>query len=249
MREYSKQIEKYILENVESHPSDIGRITGEQFGISRMSIARHLRNLVAKRQITATGNTKARKYELKSIVADSFKLDVTSNLEEDIIWRERALPLMNGIRENVLNICQYGFTEMLNNVISHSDSNKVLISITRNAINVSIMVADYGVGIFKRIQTAFNYDDPRHALLELSKGKLTSDQEVHTGEGIFDVLSRVKADNLKLNWDPANYCQTGLVPFPDAYEVVRDYVAHVHVKNVIVMGAFEKNRRKTYKYS
>lgn len=185
MKEYSRQIDEYILNNIKSHPSDISRITVGQFGVSRQSIARHLRNLVAQGLITAMGNTKARKYKLNLIVDELFNLDVTSNLEEDVIWRKRLLPLMFGVSENVLNICQYGFTEMLNNVVSHSDSKKVLISIERNAINIKIMVSDYGVGIFKKIQTAFNYDDPRHALLELSKGKLTSDQKGHTGEGIF----------------------------------------------------------------
>lgn len=186
MKKYSsRQIDEYILNNIESHPSDISRITVEQFDISRQSIARHLRNLVDQGLISATGNTKARKYKLKPIIYESFKLDVTSNLEEDVVWRERVLPLVTGVPENVLSICQYGFTEMLNNVVSHADSKKVLIHIERNAINIHIMVSDYGVGIFKKIQTAFNYDDPRHALLELSKGKLTSDQKGHTGEGIF----------------------------------------------------------------
>ncbi len=180
-----KEIDEYILNNIESHPSDISRITGVHFGISRQSIARHLRNLVDKGLISAMGNTKARKYKLKPIVHEVFELVVTSNLEEDVIWRERVLPLMTGVSENVLSICQYGFTEMLNNVVSHSKSKRALIGIERNAINIGIIVTDYGVGIFKKIQNAFNYADPRHALLELSKGKLTSDQKGHTGEGIF----------------------------------------------------------------
>jgi hypothetical protein len=45
---------------------------------------------------------------------------------------------------------------------------------------------DYnGGGIFKKIQNALNLLDERHALLELSKGKLTTDPKRHTGEGIF----------------------------------------------------------------
>jgi hypothetical protein len=46
-------------------------------------------------------------------------------------------------------------------------------------------VADVGVGIFKKIQTTLGLHDARHALLELAKGKLTTDQERHTGEGVF----------------------------------------------------------------
>jgi hypothetical protein len=48
-----------------------------------------------------------------------------------------------------------------------------------------MMILDNGVGIFKKIQKAMNLLDERHAILELSKGKLTTDPANHTGEGIF----------------------------------------------------------------
>jgi hypothetical protein len=41
------------------------------------------------------------------------------------------------------------------------------------------------VGIFKKIQRAFDLEDENHALLELTKGKLTTDAKRHSGEGIF----------------------------------------------------------------
>jgi hypothetical protein len=44
---------------------------------------------------------------------------------------------------------------------------------------------DNGVGIFNKIQKELNLDDPLHAILELSKGKLTTDPARHSGEGIF----------------------------------------------------------------
>jgi hypothetical protein len=46
-------------------------------------------------------------------------------------------------------------------------------------------VVDDGVGIFRKIQTDLGLLDERHAILELSKGKLTTDPKRHTGEGIF----------------------------------------------------------------
>ena len=48
-----------------------------------------------------------------------------------------------------------------------------------------MMVSDNGYGIFKKIQSAMGLLDERHAILELSKGKLTTDPTRHTGEGIF----------------------------------------------------------------
>jgi anti-sigma regulatory factor (Ser/Thr protein kinase) len=89
------------------------------------------------------------------------------------------------VKKNVLDICQYGFTEMLNNAIDHSASRKCVISYSQNAARIDIFVIDFGIGIFEKIQRDFDLPDPRSALLELSKGRLTSAPERHAGEGIF----------------------------------------------------------------
>ena len=70
-------------------------------------------------------------------------------------------------------------------MIDHSESEEALVHLSRTATNLTIDVIDAGVGIFKKIQAEFDLHDPRHALLELSKGKLTTDEARHTGEGIF----------------------------------------------------------------
>src|ERR1700730_15488682 len=49
---------------------------------------------------------------------------------------------------------------------------------------------DHGVGIFEKIMKHFNLADAREALLELSKGQLTSDPRNHSVEGIF-FMSRI----------------------------------------------------------
>jgi len=46
-------------------------------------------------------------------------------------------------------------------------------------------IRDDGEGIFKRIARLTGLGDPREAILELSKGKLTTAPENHAGEGIF----------------------------------------------------------------
>lgn len=179
------KIGEYILKNVKEHPRDINRITAIHFGMSRQNIALHTSSLIDNGLLEATGNTKAREYKLKSFINRVLGIPVTPDLEEHIVWREDILPRMLGIADNVVHICQYGFEEMLNNVRVHSDADEVIIKIERNAIKVKFIVSDNGVGIFKKIQSNFNYDDPRHALLELAKGKLTTSPEGHTGEGVF----------------------------------------------------------------
>ncbi|MFC1962552.1 STAS-like domain-containing protein [Chloroflexota bacterium] len=181
----NNEIREYILNNVAKHPSKIAAITAQEYKVSRASTAQYLRKLVSQGLLNATGHTKGRRYELRNFIDKTFRFDVTLELQEDIEWREKILPFMEGLTENILAICQYGFTEMLRNIKDHSQSNRVLIGVERNAVNIRLVVRDYGIGIFNKIQNDFNLYDPRHALLELSKGKLTSDPNHHSGEGIF----------------------------------------------------------------
>ncbi len=48
-----------------------------------------------------------------------------------------------------------------------------------------LWVIDDGIGIFTKLQRDFNLANKNHAILELAKGKLTSDPTRHSGEGIF----------------------------------------------------------------
>ena len=48
-----------------------------------------------------------------------------------------------------------------------------------------VMISDDGQGIFKKIQQELGLYDERQAVLELEKGKLTTDPRRHSGEGIF----------------------------------------------------------------
>jgi hypothetical protein len=61
----------------------------------------------------------------------------------------------------------------------------VSMELIHDELNTTVYIADEGVGIFLKIQRAMNLYDPREAILELAKGKLTTDPANHTGEGIF----------------------------------------------------------------
>ena len=74
---------------------------------------------------------------------------------------------------------------MCNNAIDHSDGSLIIVSIKKTATTTEMLISDDGYGIFKKIQDAMGLLDERHSVLELSKGKLTTDPERHTGEGIF----------------------------------------------------------------
>jgi anti-sigma regulatory factor (Ser/Thr protein kinase) len=179
------KIREFIVFNVPTHPSDIARETAKKFGISRVAVGRYMRELVDEGILLATGATKDRSYELRTIADYAERIDVNSDLKEDEVWREKISPFVKDVAENVQTICNFGFTEMLNNVIDHSESPTVLISCVRTAATIELTVWDNGVGIFSKIQKIFGLTDPRHALLELSKGKLTTAKSNHTGYGIF----------------------------------------------------------------
>ena len=74
---------------------------------------------------------------------------------------------------------------MLNNAIDHSSGTNVVIDIKRTTTSTEITILDDGYGIFRKIKDSLGLEDERHAVFELSKGKLTTDPDNHTGEGIF----------------------------------------------------------------
>lgn len=184
-KERSREIRDFIVGNIAAHPSDITRLTAEKFGISRQAAHKYVNKLVADGTLTTKGETRDRRYELKPIAVMTFSIPLTPELKEDVVWREKIRPQLGIISPNVLNICEYGFTEILNNAIDHSEGKTVSIMLKRFPTNIKITIFDDGVGIFKKIQSRLNLEDERHAILELAKGKLTTEPSHHTGEGIF----------------------------------------------------------------
>lgn len=181
----SKEIQEFIVSNVHYHSTDIGRLTAEKFGISRVAVTHHLKSLGNSGLLTAEGKTKARRYGLKILAAAEEVLQITPYVHEDEVWRRFVLPQLGEAKGNIHDLCSYGFTEIFNNVIDHSESSTTKIIVARDAAKITIIVRDYGVGIFHKIQQALNLSEPQHAILELAKGKLTTDRTKHTGEGVF----------------------------------------------------------------
>lgn len=179
------EIRQFILNNVGQHPSAITGLVSRQFGIARQSVNRHMNGLIKEGALESKGRTRNKTYMLRPMVDKSFRIPLTADLEEDAVWRHELLPLLEGVRGNVSAICEYGFTEMLNNAIAHSEGTSVQVALTLFANEVRLIVSDNGVGIFDKITRALELENTRHAVLELSKGKLTTDEEHHTGEGIF----------------------------------------------------------------
>jgi len=185
IRSRGENIRKFILETVEKHPSDIARVTADHFGVTRQAVNKHLQSLVEENALTQKNNTKNKIYTLVPVVDWQQSYKLADGLAEDIIWRNDIKPQLGSMPENVLRIWDFGFTEMFNNAIDHSGASEITVKIKKTAFSTEMLIFDNGLGIFKKIQTSLNLLDERHALLELSKGKLTTDPKRHTGEGIF----------------------------------------------------------------
>jgi len=87
--------------------------------------------------------------------------------------------------ENVRRIWSYGLSEMVNNVIDHSNAENMKVIIIQNYLKTYVLLMDDGVGIFEKIKNHFDLPNLDEAICELFKGKLTTDEANHSGEGIF----------------------------------------------------------------
>lgn len=181
----NSEIKEFLLRNIDEHSKDITALAIKKFGLSRTSILNYLHRIIEEGLVSVSGTTNNRIYKLNTISEGTFKVAVFRDIDEDSIWRFRVFPFLKDIPKNIIDICQYGFTEMFNNIADHSQSNDALIVYKQTYSEISITLIDYGVGIFNKIQKDFDLEDPRSALLELSKGKLTSDKSRHAGEGIY----------------------------------------------------------------
>ncbi len=185
VRERGENIRRFIIENIEKHPHEISRLTADKFDITRQAVNKHLQRLTKEKALTESGKTRNRTYKLAPLLQWGHDYERTPELAEDVIWRNDILPVLGQMPGNVMDIWHYGFTEMFNNAIDHSGGAKIAVEIRKTAANTVMTIYDNGIGIFRKIREALNLLDDRHAILELSKGKLTTDPVRHTGEGIF----------------------------------------------------------------
>ncbi|MCH8135450.1 MAG: DUF4325 domain-containing protein [Proteobacteria bacterium] len=185
VRKRGETIREYILQNVTARSTDITSVTSKKFGITRQAVNHHIRRLVDQNSLSVSGTRSRPIYRLCPEAQFEYNIVLDGTQEEDVLWRDIALQHLQDLPSEAIGIWQYGFTEMVNNAIDHSEGTHIDIFVDRFRHHLDIYVSDDGVGIFKKIKAAMNLDDERHAVLELAKGKFTTDPDNHTGEGIF----------------------------------------------------------------
>jgi anti-sigma regulatory factor (Ser/Thr protein kinase) len=179
----SDQIDAALLAAVAAHPRDLTNFVASQLGVSRQTTAARARALVESGRLARSGTTRPT-YVLGPTRRDTFEY-LLKGLAEDTVWSKDVAPLLNNVPANIIEIAHYGLTEMVNNAIDHSEGSLLSVMVSSNSGDVHLQISDNGIGIFRKIAAALDLPDDRLALLELSKGKFTTDPKRHTGEGVF----------------------------------------------------------------
>ena len=179
-REEKGKIKEFLLKII-SIGENPYKAMENNFKISRQTVSKYLSELVEKNYITK--NSKGN-YTINFYISES-KIYKNKNLEEDIVYDELIKKYEIDKKNNVKHILVYAFTEMLNNAIEHSEGTEISIHYTENYFNIFVIIKDNGIGIFRKIVRDHNLKNENEAIFELKKGKLTSDAENHSGEGIF----------------------------------------------------------------
>ncbi|OQX85558.1 hypothetical protein B6D60_07625 [candidate division KSB1 bacterium 4484_87] len=204
-----------ILEFLKEHKTASSKELGALLGISRQALNKHLKELISKSLIIKIGKTKSAIYAIQTsdnkikTKLYSFKKEYSLfNLEEDKVFHEISLlsKLSKLVNEKAYKIIEYAFTEILNNAIEHSESQKCVVELLLDNYDFQFTIRDFGIGIFYSIYKKFDLDNENMAIGELIKGKTTTIKERHSGEGIFftskaaDIMT-IRSHKIKLIFD------------------------------------------------
>ncbi len=165
------------------HPTRLDAELAERTGVSLRTARRVLGRLVALNWLVCEGSTRRRLYR-PGLLRQVVRRYALTGLEEDVPWALDFAPFFT-LPASVNRMVQHTFCELLNNAIDHSGGSHVTVSLRQTAGHAQLLVSDNGCGVFEQIAETFSIASPQLAMLELSKGKLTSQPRRHSGQGLF----------------------------------------------------------------
>lgn len=173
----------WVTRAVHEHPADLTQALAARYGVTRAAAATAIRKLEEYGWVQRSGGRTRPVFQptARRWLEQDY---VLPGVDESLIWERDFAPYLTLI-PNVANIAHYGFTEMVNNANDHSQGSKLHVFVFQDADTLVMAITDNGIGIFKKISDALALPDMRLSLLELSKGKFTTDPQRHSGEGIF----------------------------------------------------------------
>lgn len=201
-----------ICRFIAKNGSATGPDLAAHLGITRQAVSLHLRQLIADGTVFKTGSTRAARYFPGDAAPDMRRIRrelVLAGLDESAVYQDLAITLnLSRLPSNVEAILHYAFTEMLNNAIDHSMSDRCTVEFSLDAARITFIVKDAGIGVFHSIAGKFDLPDEHTAMIELIKGKTTTMPEAHSGEGIFFVSRsadrfQLRSHRIQIEWDRA----------------------------------------------
>lgn len=187
-------IKKYILNRISKKKRVRAVDIVNSTGFSRAYVHRFLKKLADEGLIVLIGKANQAHYviasnkgKLPTKPSRVRKIITNRDLAEDKVLSQikEESSIFQGMAGNVSSIIDYAFTEMLNNAIEHSSSEKIDMIVTKTSVDIRFTVADQGVGIFNNIMQKKRLISTMDAIQDLLKGKETTAPEGHSGEGIF----------------------------------------------------------------
>lgn len=158
---------------------------------TRQYISGVISDLVSKGVLSVAGSKRFTFYALPSkagaLIDKETRTLQNIDLKEHLIYEELTSKsaLMKKLNENANSILDFAFSEMLNNAIEHSASERIKIELYRDGKDLIFTIRDFGVGVFENIKKKYKLATDLDAIQELLKGKTTTAPKAHSGEGIF----------------------------------------------------------------
>lgn len=187
---------------VEERGTVANRDVAARLGVSPATSHRLLSAFVTSGVLERVGKGRSAGYRFARI-HQRFRL---GGLDESAAWQkiERRIDAVWPLGRNEADNLAYAATEIINNSIDHSDGSWVEVSAEfGGGGSTEVRVLDNGVGALHRICEDFSYPSPREAIVQLEKGKLTSDPANHSGEGLFfssKAVSRFRLESQGVAW-------------------------------------------------
>jgi anti-sigma regulatory factor (Ser/Thr protein kinase) len=174
---------QWITAAAQQNPERLDDVLAARLGVSRRTARRALVQLTELHWLVREGSARRPRYKpgLMRQVVRTYSL---AGLEEDIPWELDFAPFF-ALPTGVNRMVHHAFSELLNNAIDHSGGSHATVSLRQTASHVQLLISDDGRGLFQRIAQTFSIESPQLAMLELSKGKLTTQPHRHTGQGLF----------------------------------------------------------------
>lgn len=185
MNDQSHQIITFLLDELPEHPQDIVALAAKKFGVTRTTIHRHLTKLIKDNNVLKSGSTKSTSYYLSNSLNLELTYKISPEISEFEIFNKDFEKFFSKLADNLKIIFAYGFTEIFNNALDHSRGSRIIVKTDYENKSWILTISDDGMGIFKSIFSYFKLDDIRESVLQLNKGKMTTDPVRHSGEGIF----------------------------------------------------------------